>query len=165
MQKVLRLINLLLKPVLRISGSGSRRIQSFWVTWIRILFPQKSPCNSNFLVVYNFLKYFFINYYLFCSTSKWPPTLIKTIFFIKLQIKESNISMLKTGSNAILLQKKTEECYENCPLVLMCFLIIYVYFKLYKSKISNLCQNYSLQSIKVSVHSKSLFAHWVALDG
>ena len=33
------------KAVLRI------RIRAFWVTWIRILYPQKDPCNSNFLLI------------------------------------------------------------------------------------------------------------------
>ena len=41
-------------------GSGSGRIRSFWVTRIRILYPQKDPCNLVFLVKYHCLKYSFV---------------------------------------------------------------------------------------------------------
>ena len=44
------------------SGSGSGRIRSFWVTRIRIriLYPQKDPCNLIFLIKYHCLKYSFV---------------------------------------------------------------------------------------------------------
>ena len=47
----LEFIRFRLYGIYQCCGSGSGRIRSFWVSRIRILYPQKDPCNSNFLII------------------------------------------------------------------------------------------------------------------